>query len=131
MTRHHTKKDSPDVQKAPVPASHEALLNLASHRFRQCMNLLDAKRDEYTAGPNSHRGRLVQFYIGGRLTLSTPEDHCLHQFSKHLSSIMLQISKDTPPSQAFLDEKFSDAHNFLYFLELIMRERADLLNYEG
>jgi hypothetical protein len=100
---------------------------LTDERFTDCKRLMFGPKDrEYSREGD----KLWNFKRAGMALGISPEEALLGMMSKHLVSI-LDIAADVVsgkmPSQATLDEKFSDLHNYFFLLEGLIRERSERL----
>ena len=97
--------------------------HLSRHRFKVCFNLMcGTKNKEYSR----NNDKLHNFKCAGRLLDTTPEFALLGMFSKHMVSI-IDIVDDIPdlPDYSLLEEKITDAINYLVLLEALVKERID------
>lgn len=99
--------------------------DLVQRRFETCKKFLERKGIEYaSAGDRFH-----SFAKGYSVSLAeTPEAYAWDLLSKHLQSIRDIVSHvkhgaNGFPGQEIIDEKFTDAHNYLLFIEGLLTER--------
>lgn len=104
----------------------EVFKPIVEHRFGQCQQLLNCKATEYSGKVD----RLEQFKIAARVMGCTPEEALYGMWSKHLASV-IKIIEETregkAPSKLTINEKFSDAINYLVLLEGLLEERRTAL----
>lgn len=98
--------------------------------FYRCTRLMARKSQEYS--PNEDR--LENFKVSGEEDNISPEDALWGMLRKHLTSLgmmcraipaakfMPHSSADIYP-QAVWEEKITDAHNYLFLLEALLKER--------
>jgi hypothetical protein len=90
------------------------------NRLIKCEFVLQPKGEEY-----SRQGdRLHNFKRAAEIEGCSPERALVGMWMKHVVSI-IDIVNDLPelPDEAKLDEKFTDAINYLILLEALIRER--------
>ena len=92
-------------------------------RQKQCSCLLaGVKNTEYSRNDD----KLHNFKRAGALLGCTPHEALIGMWSKHLISILDMVSDYATtgkiPSSAIIDEKFTDAINYLHLLEGLFRE---------
>lgn len=88
-------------------------------------NVMISKNEEYASEDevfgNFKKGVGLSFH-------DTPEKYCWELLTKHLQSIkdiLSDVENNKLPTQALLDEKFADAHNYLYLLEGMIIEKSE------
>ncbi len=94
-----------------------------NNRQKECSRLLaGVKNTEYSRNDD----KLHNFKRAGALLGCTPHEALIGMWSKHLISILDMVrdyAKDgVMPSSAAVDEKFTDAINYLHLLEGLFRE---------
>ena len=92
-------------------------------RQNECLRLLaGSKNEEYSR----NNDKLHNFKRAGELLGCTPHEALIGMWSKHLVSIMDIVSDYAEfgkiPDGKLLDEKFTDAINYLHLLETLFRE---------
>ena len=97
-------------------------------RQKECSCLLaGVKNTEY----NRNDDKLHNFKRAGALLGCTPHEALVGMWSKHLISILDMVNDFAAtgkiPSSCTIDEKFTDAINYLHLLEGLFRE-AKLIN---
>jgi len=99
---------------------------LAEKRFAYCLDLMvNAKHKEYSRNDD----KLYNFKRAGHILNITPEKALAGMLSKHLVSV-LDIADESGMENIVpkkLDEKISDAINYLVLLEALIKERQDYL----
>lgn len=104
---------------------------IVSKRIIACTDLMyGSKNNEYSR----NNDKFHNFKRAGSMRNRTPEDALLGMGTKQFVSIFdivddIEAGKPVP-SQAVIDEKFNDAHNYLFLLEGIIAERRGLSNVE-
>jgi hypothetical protein len=99
--------------------------------FYRCTRLMHSKGKEYS--PNEDR--LENFYESGREDNISPEEALWGMLRKHLTSLGMMCRaltvrpKNVP--QAVWEEKLTDAHNYLFLLEALLKERYGWPGPEG
>jgi hypothetical protein len=91
--------------------------------FYRCIFVLNKKKLEYSPGED----RLESFKNASELQGESPEKCLWGMLTKHLTSLSgmckLVGSCATPYSQEVWEEKITDAHNYLFLLEGLLKER--------
>ena len=91
--------------------------------FYRCTYVLNKKRIEYAPGED----RLVSFKDASELQGVSPEQCLWGMLTKHLVSLgsmcKLADSCAIPYSKEVWEEKLTDAHNYLFLLEALLKER--------
>ena len=100
--------------------------------FYRCTRLMHSKGKEYS--PNEDR--LENFKESGREDDVSPEEALWGMLRKHLTSMSMMCraitasdyrafdeTPDTGDSQKAWEEKLTDAHNYLFLLEALLKER--------
>jgi hypothetical protein len=103
--------------------------------FYRCIHLLNRKGKEYAPGED----RLQNFKDAGELQSISPEQALFGMLAKHLVSLadmckpltMWENLGPTLHSQAVWEEKLTDAHNYLFLLEALLKERYGWVGPEG
>lgn len=91
--------------------------------FYRCTHLMARKSQEYS--PNEDR--LENFKESGKEDHISPEEALWGMLRKHLTSLgmmcrALTVSPNYSP-KAVWEEKLTDAHNYLFLLEALLKER--------
>ena len=102
---------------------------LIRNAFYRCTHLLARKVKEYSPGED----RLENFKESGREDNISPEEALWGMLRKHLTSLGMMCRgitsrMETPAdnmgySQPHWEEKLTDAHNYLFLLEALLKER--------
>jgi hypothetical protein len=95
--------------------------------FYRCTRLMARKSQEYS--PNEDR--LENFKEAGREDQVSPEEALWGMLRKHLASLNMMcraltptpVANHVPHPQTVWEEKLTDAHNYLFLLEALVRER--------
>ena len=95
--------------------------------FYRCTHLMHRKSQEYS--PNEDR--LENFKESGREDDISSEEALWGMLRKHLTSLGMMCRALTPTpgtyhephSQSIWEEKLTDAHNYLFLLEALLKER--------
>ena len=91
--------------------------------FYRCTRLMHSKGKEYSPGED----RLQNFKEAGTLQGISPEQALFGMLAKHLVSLaeMCRAVTERPgySPQAVWEEKLTDAHNYLFLLEALLKER--------
>ena len=98
-------------------------------RQKECSCLLvGVKNTEYSRNDD----KLHNFKRAGALLGCTPHEALVGMWSKHLISILDMVSDYAAsgkiPTSATIDEKFTDAINYLHLLEALFRESQSVNN---
>lgn len=102
--------------------NHERFRKVSEERVTTCLATLNSKGEEYSRAGD----RLHNFKKAGRRQGCTPERALVGMWEKHLTSIddMIEDLEDGKlPSHHVIDEKFTDAINYLLLLEGLLVER--------
>ena len=91
--------------------------------FYRCTHLMHRKGKEYSPGED----RLQNFKEAGELQSVSPEQALFGMLAKHLVSLADMCKRVTTnvvsaPKEAW-HEKLTDAHNYLFLLEALLKER--------
>lgn len=91
--------------------------------FYRCTRLMARKSQEYS--PNEDR--LENFKESGKEDNISPEEALWGMLRKHLTSLSMMCRAITNrpdySPQAVWEEKLTDAHNYLFLLEALLKER--------
>ena len=100
--------------------------------FYRCIHVMSRKSPEYS--PNEDR--LENFKESGREDDKSPEESLWGMLRKHLTSLSMMCREitasdyrafdekpDVGHPQAVWEEKLTDAHNYLFLLEALLKER--------
>lgn len=104
--------------------SREDFNNLVDTIVQRSLTILVNKSTEYSVGEDAFKS----FKNGLSISLHTDAEKYLWELmTKHLQSIkdiVADIDK-TISNQKLIDEKFGDAHNYLFLLEGLISERRE------
>lgn len=100
--------------------------------FYRCTHLLAQKGKEYSPGQD----RLEHFKWAGKDDGVSPEEALWGMLRKHLTSLSLMCRALTVEDlirvpQPVWEEKLTDAHNYLFLLEALLKERYGWPGPEG
>ena len=104
--------------------NHEQFKQITTTRVNHCLTVLNAKGEEYSRDGE----RLHNFKKSGRRQGCTPEKALRGMWEKHLVSIddiIDDLDANKTPTRKMLDEKITDAINYLLLLEGLIQERID------
>jgi hypothetical protein len=91
--------------------------------FYRCTRLMHIKGQEYSPGHD----RLSNFKDAGAMQKISPEQALYGMLTKHLVSLADMCKGITaggePATQEMWIEKLTDAHNYLFLLEALLKER--------
>ena len=92
--------------------------------FYRCIYVMNRKGKEYA--PNEDR--LENFKVSGAEDNISPEEALWGMVRKHLTSLGMMCRKITEKPEDFSpqevwEEKITDAHNYLFLLEALLKER--------
>jgi hypothetical protein len=93
--------------------------------FYRCTHLMARKSKEYSPGHD----RLSNFKDAGAMQRISPEQALFGMLTKHLVSLadmckaVMIGGMDGGMTQAVWEEKLTDAHNYLFLLEALLKER--------
>lgn len=91
--------------------------------FYRCTRLMAGKSREYSP----HEDRLESFKVAGEEDRVSPEEALWGMLRKHLASLNMMCRAVTASGtyypQAVWEEKLTDAHNYLFLLEALVKER--------
>lgn len=91
--------------------------------FYRCTRVMHSKSQEYS--PNEDR--LENFKVSGQEDNISPEDALWGMLRKHLTSLGMMCRAITYSAayspQKVWEEKLTDAHNYLFLLEALVKER--------
>lgn len=103
----------------------EQLIALVERRHEKATDLLlREKREEY----ERKNDRLHNFKVAARMDNETPEQALWGMYKKHIVSMIDMIHDTvfgTVPSEAMMNAKMNDLHNYLYLLEGLLEERRN------
>jgi hypothetical protein len=103
---------------------HKRFDKLVADRLDHCYNLLTVKGEEYSR----NNDRLWNFKRAAEMQAIAPAEALRGMLAKHLVSVFDMVDQvaagDIPPP-AMIDEKLSDAINYLLLLEVLIAEAAD------
>ena len=105
----------------------ERFEQIVDARLAHCQKVLTAKGEEYSRDGD----RLHNFKKAGRKLGETPEAALLGMNVKHtvsIDDIVTDLEAGELPTTKALDEKISDAINYLLLLEGLIVERLDRLS---
>lgn len=97
----------------------EKFNEVVSRRLKIVSSLLKTKGAEYSTDVD----RLHNFKRASEILGVTPAKACISFLAKHLVSIMDMVEYGKTPSQAMIDEKFTDAINYFLLLEAVLMEQ--------
>lgn len=93
---------------------------IVDRRLSIVQKILTSKTKEYA----TDKDRLHNFKRSSEVLGVSPAKSCFAYFTKHLVSIMDMVDFRRP-SQLAIDEKFTDAINYLLLLEALLVEREN------
>jgi hypothetical protein len=104
-------------------AMNDNALQIVIHNaFYRCTYLMSRKSREYSPGED----RLENFKEAGALQLCSPEEALFGMLAKHLVSLNMMcrgVTQGEISAPGLWEEKLTDAHNYLFLLEALVKER--------
>jgi len=92
------------------------------NRMQKCLQIMENRAKQYAT-----QDRLHNFKVAARITGDTLPQAVLGMMMKHLVSVLDMAAMRRDFSRADVDEKFTDLHNYLYFLEqaIVLEKEAE------
>jgi len=99
--------------------------HILQHRIEKSQEVFGIKNNEYA----NEEEVFANFKDGAGISYhNTPEKYGWELLVKHLQSIkdiIANTEKGKLPTKSILEEKFSDAHNYLYLIEGMLVEKIE------
>lgn len=95
---------------------------IVTDAVQRSIDVMIVKNQEYATGQDAFRN----FKDGASISFhDIPEKYLWELMTKHLQSIkdIVKEIESIVPDKKLIDEKFGDAHNYLYLLEGLITER--------
>ena len=105
----------------------ERFNDILARRLEVTKAVLTSKAQEYSSG----KDRLHNFNRAAAMLGTTPEKALVGMWTKHIVSILDIVDSEIVPSLALLEEKVTDAVNYLILLEACYKDKMDLITVQN